>query len=89
MNEKKEAEVPKGRVTATFRNMGTDPAVANAKLYFHDGQTDSFWADLGHDDAAVGVNTYKGHVWKLFVDEEHRRTWTIESEDPPSQEFQI
>lgn len=81
--------MPKGRVTATFRNSGDDPSLAEAKLYFFDGSKDSLWGTMGHGDPDLSVYTYKGHVWKLMVDGEAMKTWTIESEDPPTQDFDV
>jgi hypothetical protein len=80
-------EVPPGRVTAIFTNGGKDPKFAHAKLYFHDGTKDSLWGPLGHGDEPYSIHTYKGHVWKLKVDDEVLRTWTIESELPVNQLF--
>lgn len=82
-------DVPVGRVTATFRNDGNDPALANAKLYFQNGSELSFWGDLGHGSTPLNVYTYTGHVWKLMVDGEDKRTWTIESEHPSTQDYVI
>lgn len=86
---KKEEEVPKGRVVATFRNKGDDSSFREAKLFFHDGQKASLWGNLGHGDPSLSVNTYESHVWKIMVDGEERRSWTIGSDDPPTLEFDI
>jgi hypothetical protein len=77
--------VPPGRVTATFTNEDKDPKFAHAKLYFHDGTKDTLWGPLGHGDASYSIHTYKGHVWKLKVDDEVLRTWTIDNELPENQ----
>ena len=87
--EQKEAKTEEfpGQIVATFRNDGVDPALENAKLYFHDGNTDSLWGNLGHNDPPLSINTYKGHVWKLKVGEEVKKIWTIDTDQPPTLEF--
>lgn len=61
--EIKAEEAHPGRVTATFKNSGTNPEWAEAKLYY----TDQFWASLGLGDPPVSVNTYATHVWNVSV----------------------
>jgi hypothetical protein len=83
---KKEEVQRKGGVEATFRNDGTDPLLANAKLYFHDGQKDTEWSALGFGQQQ-NIRTYKSHVWKIKVEDDVVRTFVIETENPPYQEF--
>jgi hypothetical protein len=90
-NEKKkkaEDAVPAGRVTATFRNKGTDIRLVNAKLYFFDGSTDKEWGSLGFGEN-LSIHTYKTHVWKVMVDGEVLHTFTIDNEQPTEQEFVV
>lgn len=86
--EKKPPSEP-NKVTATFRNDGSDPALENAELFFRSGGEDTFWGKLGHFDPPLSINTYKTHQWVLKVNGEEVKSWTIESPDPPEQEFII
>jgi hypothetical protein len=83
---KREEIQRKDGVEATFRNDGTDPLLADAKLYFYDGQKDTEWSTLGFGQQQ-NIRTYKSHVWKIKVDDHVLRTFVIESENPPYQEF--
>jgi hypothetical protein len=86
-SKKEEVKVEsKGGVEATFRNYGKDKRLINAKLYFYDGKQDNEWGSLGFGEN-LSVRTYKSHVWKVMVDGEALRTFTIDKEDPPLQEF--
>jgi hypothetical protein len=76
-------------VTATFSNVNNDPVLANAKLFFHDGTKDSLWGPLGHADPPLSIHTYKGHVWKLKVDDETVRSWTIDNDTEAAQSFSV
>ncbi|CAB9499464.1 expressed unknown protein [Seminavis robusta] len=68
---------------ATFQNLGTDPAMAQAELYYESTR----WGPLGHGSAPVTVGTFPGHRWfivangcyaKLFtVGEEAQQTFTF------------
>jgi len=87
-NGKKPPSAP-NKVTATFRNDGSDPALENAELFFRSGGADTFWGKLGHFDPAININTYPTHEWVLKVNGEEIKSWTIESPDPPDQEFVV
>ena len=71
------------KIDASFRNMGKDPALNNAELYFED----QFWGKLGKDDPSLHAQTYRGHVWNVKVDGKVVKTWTIEEKDGETQNF--
>lgn len=73
-------------VRATFVNTKKDPRFnENTKVYFEE---DSFFGNLGPNDPAVSVNTYKTHVWNIKVNGETLKTFEITSEEE-SQTFKV
>ena len=72
-----ETNKPK-QLQATWRNLGNDPALRHAELYYDEGQ---FWGKLGHGDPSLGANTYEGHRWNLRVNDRIVREWVIGKED--------
>lgn len=82
-------ESTEGRILASFRNQGTDASLRDAKLYYFDGNVDSLWGDLGPDDPPISINTFKGHVWRVKVGNELRKTWSIDTELPAERDFVI
>jgi hypothetical protein len=72
-------------ISGTFKNTGKDESMNNAELFFED----QFWGKLGPKDAALGVNTYRGHVWHVKVDGKIVKSWTINEEDGEKQKFTV
>jgi hypothetical protein len=64
--------------TAKFTNKGTNPAYANAELFYGD---DMFWSKLGKGEPSVSVNTYPGHIWSLKVNGDVVKKWVINKGD--------
>lgn len=73
------------QIKASFKNLGTDEKMKNAKLYFQE----QFWCDLGFDSEPMGVNTYEGHVWNLLVDGYIVKTWRISEKQGLHQTFSV
>ena len=84
-NRKKGINPPPGpaQLHATFINDGVNPFFENAELYFQE----TFWGKFGFGDPALGVNTYEGHEWNVYVDGKPVKQWIINSE--PKQVFKV
>mmetsp|Transcript_28100 Transcript_28100/g.59083 ORF Transcript_28100/g.59083 Transcript_28100/m.59083 type:complete len:672 (-) Transcript_28100:131-2146(-) len=61
---------------ASFTNLGTNPAMREAELFFQD----TFWGKLGFGDQPLHVNTYEGHQWNVKVDGQTVKTFVINKE---------
>ena len=72
-------------IAATFQNLGNDPTMANAELFFED----QFWGKLGANDPSLQVNTYQGHEWHVRVNGEVVKTWIIFEDEGEKQRFTI
>jgi hypothetical protein len=84
-----QAEEDPGKIVATFKNGGSNPATAHASLYYFDGNTEMFWGDLGHDDPPISINTYATHVWRLKVGETLLQEWQIDDSTPKNPDFVV
>ena len=73
------------QIKAKFENMGSDPTMEKAELYFQDQR----WGSLGHGDTPLSVNTYHGHQWNVKVNGAVVQTWTINEQDGLRQKFSI
>jgi len=58
---KEEKEDDHGQLHASFVNSGKDPLFKEAQLYFQE----TYWGELSHGDAPLGVNTFAGHEWNI------------------------
>jgi hypothetical protein len=71
------------KITATFKNSGSDPTMAGAELYYED----QFWGKLGRDEPALRANTFQGHVWNVKVGGNIVKTWKVQDKDGEEQDF--
>jgi hypothetical protein len=74
------------QITATFKNSGSDPTMAEAELYY---QEDQFWGKLGSSDPSLHANTYQGHIWNVKVGGKVVNTWTVREQGGTEQDFII
>lgn len=81
----KEDAAPPGQLSATFKNIGNDPAFAEAELYFEE----TLWGEFSHGSPPLSVNTYEGHHWNVhrksdgkkikewYITKEKKQTYTV------------
>lgn len=67
--------VPTQKV-AIFQNTGTDPAMAQAELYYESTR----WGPLGHGDPPVSVGTFPGHRWFIVANGMYAKLFTVGEE---------
>lgn len=58
---------------ATFKNLGTDPSMAQAELYYENTP----FGPLGHGDPPLTVETYPGHRWFIVANGTYAKLFTI------------
>ena len=72
---------PPTQKVATFQNLGTDPSMAKAELYYESTR----WSPLGHGDPPVSVGTFPGHRWFIVANGMYAKLFTVGEE--PQQTF--
>merc|ERR1712176_669777 len=73
------------KISATFKNTGSDPSMDKAELFYED----MFWGKFGKGDPKLSVNTYEGHVWNVKINGKTVKTWVIRERDGQTQNMKI
>lgn len=76
------AREPK-QLYAEFRNTGSDPAFADAELYYED----TLFGKLDAEGPPIAVNTFEGHKWNVRVNGETLQQFVISKKE--RQVFQV
>lgn len=65
---------------ATFTNLGTDPAMAQAELFYESTR----FGPLGHGSQPISVSTYPGHRWFIVANGVYAKLFTVGDEEQQS-----
>ncbi|CAB9514665.1 expressed unknown protein [Seminavis robusta] len=60
-------------VTVTFKNNGTDPAMASAELFYGTKR----WGPLGKGDAPIAVQSFAGQQWYIAANGVYAKLFTV------------